>query len=377
MNNIFLNNLRSLRQVNTIIAAFAAVLSIFSLVFENNVTKTAIFLASALVALLLTIWAHYKIQTAFASKKLIYYVLTVLFYVNLMFFAIYLSVWSYPDALAPVFFCFYISSFLLFVNPPVFNSCLTFGGMLCYIISIIINTDSHQLFFGVVNVMLAGAIGLYFSWYITKLRLGMELSQVEIEKERNQYFDQSIIDELTQLKNRRDFKQTFQRYLNNYRSTDDWLCVSILDIDFFKLYNDNYGHPMGDDCLRGVGRALNSLMDGMGVYTARVGGEEFAMLWFEQDPAHVDEVIFHLQQLIKNLEIPHEKSKVSQYITVSIGIHIERCGGSGDVQSIYDLADKALYTAKESGRNCAIVSGNGIEQYKITPVEQQTAVQDA
>jgi diguanylate cyclase (GGDEF)-like protein len=154
------------------------------------------------------------------------------------------------------------------------------------------------------------------------------------------------------------------------------LCVSLLDIDFFKLYNDNYGHPMGDDCLRGIGRVLNSLMDSMGVYTARVGGEEFAMLWFEQDRAHVDAVVFHLQHLIKDLKIPHEKSKVSQYITVSIGIHIERCGASDDVQTIYDLADKALYTAKESGRNCAIISGNGIEQYKIAPVEQQSAGHD-
>jgi diguanylate cyclase (GGDEF)-like protein len=134
---------------------------------------------------------------------------------------------------------------------------------------------------------------------------------------------------------------------------------------------------MGDDCLRGIGRVLNSLMDSMGVYTARVGGEEFAMLWFEQDRAHVDAVVFNLQQLIKSLEIPHEKSRVAQYVTVSIGIHVERCGSSGDVQAVYDLADKALYTAKKSGRNCAIVSGNDIEQYKIAPAEQQTAVQDA
>ncbi|MDR2951979.1 MAG: GGDEF domain-containing protein, partial [Treponema sp.] len=355
MNNIFLNNLRSLRQVNTITAIFTGVLIIFPLIFESNIIRAAFFLASALIALLLSLWAHYKIQTAFVSNKNIYYITTAVFYANLMLFTIYLSVWAYPDILAPVFYCFYISSLLLFVNPPIFNLYLTLGGMLCYIASITINMRGHYLFFGAVNVLSAAVLSLYFSWYICKLRLGMELSAVEIEKERNQYFDQSLIDELTQLKNRRDFMQTFHRYMNNYRSTDDWLCVSILDIDFFKLYNDKYGHPMGDDCLRGVGRVLNSLMDSMGVYTARVGGEEFAMLWFEQDLSHVNTVIYYLQELIKGLEIPHEKSKVSQYITVSIGIHIERCGGSDDLQTIYDLADKALYTAKESGRNCAIV----------------------
>jgi diguanylate cyclase (GGDEF)-like protein len=188
-----------------------------------------------------------------------------------------------------------------------------------------------------------------------------------LEDERNNYFDQSTIDELTQLKNRRDFQQTFKRYLVNYRTSDNWLCIAILDIDFFKYYNDHYGHPKGDDCLRAVGGVLNSLKDSHDVYSARVGGEEFALLWFEAEASHVDAIISHLQGLIKELKIPHEKSKVLPYVSISIGVFVERCGTCDDTQIMYDMADKALYNAKEGGRNCAIVFGDEIEQYKIEP----------
>ncbi|MDR0474312.1 MAG: GGDEF domain-containing protein, partial [Treponema sp.] len=176
----------------------------------------------------------------------------------------------------------------------------------------------------------------------------------KLEEERNNYYDQSTIDELTGLKNRRDFMQTFQRRLSSYRSTDDWLCIAIMDIDFFKNYNDHYGHLKGDECLRSIGRALNSLRD-KGVYAARVGGEEFALIWYENDTMHIDETASLIRQKINELNIPHEKSKAASNITISVGIHTIRCGASNDGQSLYDNADKALYEAKRGGRNRTVI----------------------
>ncbi|MCL2230106.1 MAG: GGDEF domain-containing protein, partial [Treponema sp.] len=68
--------------------------------------------------------------------------------------------------------------------------------------------------------------------------------------------------------------------------------------------------------------------------------------------------------------ILHEKSKVSEYVTMSIGVYVIRCGTHHDTKTLYDLADKALYTAKSSGRNCAIVGGDEIKEYKITPKDE-------
>jgi diguanylate cyclase (GGDEF)-like protein len=149
--------------------------------------------------------------------------------------------------------------------------------------------------------------------------------------------------------------QTFQRRLSSYRSSDEWLCIAIMDIDFFKNYNDHYGHPKGDECLRSIGRVLNDLSGSVGVYAARVGGEEFALIWYEKDTLHIDDTVSLIQQRINELNIPHEKSNAASHITVSIGIHTIRCGASNDGHSLYDNADRALYEAKEGGRNRAVI----------------------
>jgi diguanylate cyclase (GGDEF)-like protein len=255
----------------------------------------------------------------------------------------------------------------MFIYPPYFVLFLTLGAMVVYIITTVFVKKSVGVLWDVINTTIVGVLSLYFNWHITKLRIGLELSANMLEDERNRYFDQSTVDELTKCKNRRDFIATFQRYLSNYRTSDDWLCISICDIDFFKNYNDHYGHPMGDECLRSIGRVLNSLMDSMGVYTARVGGEEFALLWFENDASHADTVVSFVANSINSLKIPHEKSRVSPYVSLSIGVYVLRCGASSDTQALYDLADKSLYAAKGGGRNCAVISGNEItKEYKIS-----------
>jgi len=367
INNIFLSNLRGLCQANILTAVFAVCYSIVSIAIERDITKAIICLAAAVIAVILAIYTNYKMQTQFMNSRFVY-TLTILYYVNLMIFGIYLNVWSSPGRPATIFLCFLICALLMVINSPLFNLCLTSGAMICFIVSTIIIKTHDYWIWDVVNSIVACILSLYFSWQINKLRLGLELSTTMLENERNTYFDQSIIDELTQLKNRRDFQQTFKRYLSNFRTTDKWLCIAVLDIDYFKYYNDHYGHPEGDECLRAVGRVLNSLKDIFDVYSARVGGEEFALLWFESDASHVDTVIVKLQELIRELQIPHEESTVSPFVTLSMGVFIEPCGSSNDTHTLYDKADKALYIAKEDGRNQAVIYGDTIEQYKIRPV---------
>jgi len=322
--------------------------------------------------LLLALLSNYMMQKADVKNRSIY-TLSVLYYANIMIFGIYLSVWSNPDRLATIFYCFLICALLIFVNSPVHNLCLTLCAMAIFSVSTVIIKTPENSVLDIVNGFLSCMMSLFFSWQIVKLRLGMELSTSKLEDERNRYYNQSTIDELTQLRNRRDFMQTFQRYLVNYRSTDDWLCIAIADIDFFKNYNDHYGHPKGDDCLRSIGGVLNGLKESHGVYAARVGGEEFALLWFEKDLSNIKTVVSHLAELLHNLKIPHEKSKAAQYVTLSIGIYVERCGSHSDMQNLYELTDKALYTAKSSGRNCTIVYGTDIKQYKIEPSINENA----
>ena len=364
--NLFSSNLVSLCQVNTAMAIFTGAFSLYPIISEKNFISAGVYLFSALIALLLAIYSNFKMQKEHDNNRFIYFI-TAAFYTNTMLFGIYINVWSSPDKPASLFLCFLICALLMFINPPMFNFFLTLGAMVVFFISTIIVKAADDAILDILNALIAGAFSIYFNWHITKLRFGLELSATMLEEERNKYFDQSMIDELTKLKNRRDFMQTFHRYISNYRTSDDWLCMAMCDIDFFKNFNDHYGHSSGDDCLRSIGKVLGGLMESMGVYAARVGGEEFALLWFEQDASHVDQIVSHIINSIADLKIPHEKSKVAKFVTLSIGVYIERCGSPTDAQTLYDLADKALYTAKETGRNRAIVNGESIKEYKITP----------
>jgi diguanylate cyclase (GGDEF) domain len=370
MNKLFINNLYNLRQSNTIVVIFAGIYSLVPILFEKDLVGGAVCIATALIALLLGLYTNYKMQVTIVNDRFVY-ISTILFYINIMAFGIFLGIWSSSDKQVVIFLFFLICSLLMFINPFIFNLCLTLGAVGVFIIlSFIFKPESKAAIYNTIDSVVAGVIGLYFSWQLTKLRMGLELSTSMLEEERNKYLNQSTIDELTQLNNRRDFMQTFQRYLHNYRAYDDWLCVAIADIDFFKNFNDHYGHPKGDECLRGVGAVFAKVKENMGVYTARVGGEEFAMLWFEKDVTHVDAVISYFSGLIKDMNMPHEKSKVSDHVTMSVGVYVEQLGESSDVQTLYDLADKALYSAKGGGRNCAVITGRKIEQYKITPPAQ-------
>jgi diguanylate cyclase (GGDEF)-like protein len=372
LNKLFSNNLQSLYRANIIVIILAVCFSLIPLVLHHEFLKIGLCIAVALIALLLAIVSNYSLQKINIDNRYVY-VLTTLFFTNIVLFGTYISVWSYPDILSPVFYCFLICMLLFFVSSPLYNAIVTLGAVTVFIASsFIVNKGNIDLFFfDIICVLIAGMIGLFFSWQMTRLRLGVEFSTSQLEEERNKYLNQSIVDELTQLRNKRDYMQTFQRFVHNFRASDDWFCVAIGDIDFFKNYNDHYGHPKGDDCLRSIGGALNGLKENLGVYAARVGGEEFSLLWFEKDASHVDTVIKTMISAIKEQTIPHEKSKVAEFVTMSIGVYVVRCSQSNDVQTLYDLADKALYTAKASGRNCAIVYGEEIKQYKILPPDSE------
>jgi diguanylate cyclase (GGDEF)-like protein len=366
MNKVFISNLNSLRQANTLVAVFLAFFTVFPIFYAKNYFTAVICFGVAFIAFLFSIYLNYKMQTTIVTNRFIYIFIS-LFYLNILLLGIYLGVWSDPDKLTFIYFCFLICGLLMYINQPIFNLILTLSAMVVFILCSIFVKTTENAIYDIFGTVAAGSFSLFFSWHISKLRMGLELSTNMLEEERNKYLSQSTIDELTQLNNRRDFMKTFQRYMSNYRNSDDYLCVSIADIDFFKNFNDHYGHPQGDACLRSVGAAFAKLKDIMGVYAARVGGEEFAILWFEKDASHVDEVVKCMSGLIRDIKMPHEKSKVSKYVTMSLGVYVERVGEPTDVQTLYDLADKALYNAKNGGRNCAVIHGRGIEEYKITP----------
>ena len=359
MDNTFINNLFRLRQLNIAVAVFGFCFMLFPFLVENNFFKASIYLLLSVIAMFISFFVTHKINQHKQGKhisNLFIYILISIYYANVILFGIYLGVWANPGKLAVSFMGIVMCALFLFNISPVFSLCHTLAAMAAFMAASIFVKTSADWHLDITNTLFAGCIAQFFGWQITMFRLSLASTASKLEDERNKYYDQSTVDELTGLKNRRDFMQTFKRAISNYRQADNFLCVAIIDIDFFKNYNDHYGHQKGDECLRSVGKALKELQESMSVYAARVGGEEFALIWFEKEAANANNVASRLNQMINSLNIPHEESKAAPHVTVSIGIQIVRCGANNDMHVLYDLADKALYAAKKNGRNRAVIN---------------------
>jgi diguanylate cyclase (GGDEF)-like protein len=120
--------------------------------------------------------------------------------------------------------------------------------------------------------------------------------------------------------------------------------------------------------LRKIGKAFNELSESKNIYIARIGGEEFSAMWFINDEATIPEnVVPEIFKSIENLNIPHEKSTTAKQVTISVGVFVLQCGTIKDMDTVYKNADEALYEAKKSGRNCAVINSMLFSQYKLKP----------
>jgi diguanylate cyclase (GGDEF)-like protein len=218
------------------------------------------------------------------------------------------------------------------------------------------------------NVFYACAIVAAFTWISSRRRVSELVLQ-------NRYYKESIRDQLTGLGNRRNFEQTVGFYLSVCRRVHQTVCVMMLDVDFFKRYNDTYKHFKGDDVLRQIGRVLRELTESEHVYAARVGGEEFIVLWTENRIAEAKRVARKLRQNIIDLQIPHESSPVAPYVTVSIGLYMMRGGSQDTSEELYRNADTALYRAKEQGRDCIMLCDSEDNSFReVLPVPSELNV---
>lgn len=158
------------------------------------------------------------------------------------------------------------------------------------------------------------------------------------------------VDGLTKVNNRRAFDVRLTTEWDRHRHSGKPLTLVMCDVDFFKLYNDFYGHPAGDDCLKAVAQTLQTTLQRSSDWVARYGGEEFAILLAETTSDQAFRAIHKVQQAIRKLAIAHEPSCFHQ-VTLSFGIATLVPTGAMAPQDLIAAADRALYRAKQRGRN--------------------------
>ncbi len=161
----------------------------------------------------------------------------------------------------------------------------------------------------------------------------------------------SEVDDLTQLANRRSFqKHLIDEWQRAVRSRSP-ISLILCDIDYFKLYNDTYGHPAGDACLRQVASAIGQSVRRPGDLAARYGGEEFVILLPNTDADGAQQVAKDAGAKVRALKLEHRSSKVSPYISISLGVTTATPTQSMAMTVLVDTADLGLYKAKQQGRN--------------------------
>jgi diguanylate cyclase (GGDEF)-like protein/PAS domain S-box-containing protein len=163
----------------------------------------------------------------------------------------------------------------------------------------------------------------------------------------------SITDELTSLYNRRYFNLIFPQELARAEREHKNIGLLIIDVDFFKPYNDNYGHLQGDKALTKIGKVLKDTLRRAGDFAFRIGGEEFGcIITFDEERVGIN-LAERIRREVEDLKIEHDYSSASPYVTVSVGMKIYHCSGEQppQINSFYKMADEALYQAKKQGRN--------------------------
>lgn len=180
----------------------------------------------------------------------------------------------------------------------------------------------------------------------------IQLSNIKLEELNDKLKDMALIDGLTGIPNRRRFDAYYQEEFDTCVREDKFLSLLFLDIDYFKDYNDYYGHQLGDECLKKLATALNSCITGISEgIVARYGGEEFVYVLPNSNNVKAQHVAQELMERIEQLQILHVKSPVSKYVTLSIGLITVKPNSTTNRNNILKQADQALYHAKKSGRN--------------------------
>ena len=173
----------------------------------------------------------------------------------------------------------------------------------------------------------------------------------QLEVERNLAQLNSITDSLTGLANRRYFDETLKTEFLRLKRSGATLSLIMLDVDYFKKFNDTYGHLAGDDCLRQIGNILKMIVGRAPDIVARFGGEEFVLILPETGKNGAKSLAERIINEIKILAIPHSESDVSDHVTVSIGIASVSTAELESPDQVVTLVDEAMYRAKKSGRN--------------------------
>jgi diguanylate cyclase (GGDEF)-like protein len=197
---------------------------------------------------------------------------------------------------------------------------------------------------------------------VAKRTKELEEANRQIKKINQQLKQLVILDGLTGIPNYRRFTEVLQlewrRAIRNSRP----ISIVLIDVDFFKLYNDTYGHQQGDNCLKIIARKLKNTCKRPTDLAARYGGEEFILVLSESDQSGALSLAKQLRSGVENLAIEHKTSTIAPCVTISLGCATVTPKAGEEAATLIKMADEALYASKKNGRNRITVADPGISE---------------
>ena len=195
----------------------------------------------------------------------------------------------------------------------------------------------------------------------------LHLEQQAVQKENETLQVKANTDALTGIPNRYALNQVFEEAYERASSQKTPLGVEILDIDFFKEYNDTYGHPAGDACLEIISKTLLEMAKQDGIFCARYGGDEFVILYENKTDKMIHTLAEELERQIDSYQIEHKTNPLSKYVTIAQGICNSVPGKKASLWEYLSIADDALYTVKKAhrqGKRHASISMHHLKETK-------------
>lgn len=249
---------------------------------------------------------------------------------------------SYSQKMPAIsFFIFMIVLSILFIVRPWKLNLFNFCAGIAFCLSSYVQKPPSVALADIYDCWAFYIVAAAVSFWIVKLRVGFIRNEKLLTIQRD-------TDILTTLPNRRRFNIYAGEAFEDHK--DKQLSILMMDIDHFKAYNDTKGHIAGDYCLESIGKALRRFGEERGIFFARYGGEEFVAVDTQHGRDELEEIAGEIVRTVYELGLPHESSSFRR-ITISVGYACQADAGAGDYIKLLECADKALYLAKQQGRN--------------------------
>jgi len=212
----------------------------------------------------------------------------------------------------------------------------------------------------ILSIIILAVLGILFYVFknIQDDHTKLEIVVKKLKNVNKKLENASYRDSLTELHNRRYFNFIYERELKRAKRTRSYITFMMLDIDYFKQYNDTYGHIEGDNALKSVAKVLKTTLKRPSDYIFRLGGEEFGVLLSETDESNSAKLAREICDSIRAIEIKHENSQVNEYLTISIGVVCCVADEALHEDILISRADEMLYEAKDMGRDMYVITSN-------------------